>query len=304
MTHPGVEQKATWLQIRQNRPDFVLLWGWGVMNSTALKEAAAVAYPREKMLGVWWAGAEADVGPAEDAAKGYNAVDAAAHRRRIQAARGSQGVRLRQGAGPVEVGRASRSSCAPASPRGRGAPPTARRPRPRPRAGRRSRRARTAPGAARDHAGAAEAVHEPEADHGLAARHQRAAGDRVRLARRHPVGDEPAERRERAQRLVEDVAARHLEHDVDLGAVVGLAQRGGELVGSRASTAASAPSSSASARFSSVEAVAITRPAPKRLASWTASEPTPPARGVDDDALARLQLRRRCAAGARPTGPG
>jgi branched-chain amino acid transport system substrate-binding protein len=27
VTHPGVEQKATWLQIRQNRPDYVLLWG-------------------------------------------------------------------------------------------------------------------------------------------------------------------------------------------------------------------------------------------------------------------------------------
>ena len=74
VTHPGVEQKATWLQIRQNKPDFVLLWGWGVMNSTALKEAAAVAYPREKMLGVWWAGAEADTVPAEDAAKGYKAL--------------------------------------------------------------------------------------------------------------------------------------------------------------------------------------------------------------------------------------
>src|SRR6266567_4922825 len=74
VTHPGVEQKATWLQIRQSKPDFVLLWGWGVMNSTALKEAAAVAYPREKMLGVWWAGAEADTVPAEDAAKGYKAL--------------------------------------------------------------------------------------------------------------------------------------------------------------------------------------------------------------------------------------
>jgi branched-chain amino acid transport system substrate-binding protein len=51
-----------------------LLWGWGVMNSTALKEAAAVAYPRDKMLGVWWAGAEADTVPAEDAAKGYMAL--------------------------------------------------------------------------------------------------------------------------------------------------------------------------------------------------------------------------------------
>jgi hypothetical protein len=34
-----VEQKATWLQIRQQRPDYVFMWGWGVMNSTALKEA-------------------------------------------------------------------------------------------------------------------------------------------------------------------------------------------------------------------------------------------------------------------------
>src|SRR3954466_16320479 len=74
VTHPGVEQKATWLQIRQARPDFVLLWGWGVMNSTALKEAAAVAYPRDKLLGVWWAGAEADTVPAEDGAKGYKAL--------------------------------------------------------------------------------------------------------------------------------------------------------------------------------------------------------------------------------------
>ena len=41
VTAPGVEQKATWLQIRQSRPDYVLLWGWGVMNSTALKEAQA-----------------------------------------------------------------------------------------------------------------------------------------------------------------------------------------------------------------------------------------------------------------------
>ena len=74
VTHPGVEQKATWLQIRQNRPDYVLLWGWGVMNSTAIKEAVAVGYPREKMYGVWWSGAEPDVRPAEDGSKGYQAV--------------------------------------------------------------------------------------------------------------------------------------------------------------------------------------------------------------------------------------
>ncbi|HEX7465760.1 MAG TPA: ABC transporter substrate-binding protein, partial [Usitatibacter sp.] len=74
VTHPGVEQKATWLQIRQQRPDYVFLWGWGVMNSTAIKEAIAVSYPRLQMYGVWWAAAEPDVLPAEMAAKGYNGL--------------------------------------------------------------------------------------------------------------------------------------------------------------------------------------------------------------------------------------
>ncbi|MDM4766239.1 ABC transporter substrate-binding protein [Pelomonas sp. SE-A7] len=74
VTAPGVEQKATWLQVRQSRPDYVFLWGWGVMNSTALKEAQATGYPRDKMYGVWWAGAEPDVKDVGDGAKGYSAV--------------------------------------------------------------------------------------------------------------------------------------------------------------------------------------------------------------------------------------
>ena len=71
---PGIEQKSAWLQVRQQRPDYVLLWGWGVMNSTALKEAVATGYPREKMYGVWWAGAEPDVKDVGANAKGYNAL--------------------------------------------------------------------------------------------------------------------------------------------------------------------------------------------------------------------------------------
>ncbi len=74
VAHPGVEQKATWLQIRQTRPDYVFLWGWGVMNSTSIKEAIATGYPREKMYGGWWSGAEPDVVPAGEGAKGYNAL--------------------------------------------------------------------------------------------------------------------------------------------------------------------------------------------------------------------------------------
>jgi len=74
VTHPGVEQKATWLQLRQSRPDYLFLWGWGVMNSASLKEAVATGFPREKMYGVWWSGAEPDVKDVGAAAKGYNAL--------------------------------------------------------------------------------------------------------------------------------------------------------------------------------------------------------------------------------------
>ena len=74
VTHPGVEQSATWLQIRQQRPDYVFLWGWGVMNSTAIKQAVATGFPLEKMYGVWWSGAEPDVQPAGQDAKNYNAL--------------------------------------------------------------------------------------------------------------------------------------------------------------------------------------------------------------------------------------
>jgi branched-chain amino acid transport system substrate-binding protein len=44
------------------------------MNSTSLKEAVATGFPREKMYGVWWSGAEPDVKDVGDGAKGYNAL--------------------------------------------------------------------------------------------------------------------------------------------------------------------------------------------------------------------------------------
>jgi branched-chain amino acid transport system substrate-binding protein len=69
--HPGNEQQSQWLQIRQAKPDYVLLWGWGVMNPTALKAAAKIGYPRDHIVGVWWSASEEDVIPAGDAAKGY-----------------------------------------------------------------------------------------------------------------------------------------------------------------------------------------------------------------------------------------
>ncbi|MGI9395327.1 MAG: ABC transporter substrate-binding protein, partial [Boseongicola sp.] len=72
--HPGQEQKSQWLQIRRERPDYVLMWGWGVMNQVAVQEAANIRFPMENFIGVWWSGSENDVLPAGDGAHGYKSL--------------------------------------------------------------------------------------------------------------------------------------------------------------------------------------------------------------------------------------
>ncbi|MCE8507247.1 ABC transporter substrate-binding protein [Ruegeria pomeroyi] len=72
--HPGQEQKSQWLQIRREKPDYVVMWGWGVMNQVAVQEAANIRFPMENFIGVWWSGAEFDVEPAGDKANGYKAL--------------------------------------------------------------------------------------------------------------------------------------------------------------------------------------------------------------------------------------
>ena len=69
--HPGQEQRSVWLQIRRNQPDWVLMWGWGVMNQVAIKEASSIRYPMDRFIGVWWSGSENDVKPSGQGAHGY-----------------------------------------------------------------------------------------------------------------------------------------------------------------------------------------------------------------------------------------
>ncbi len=71
---PGQEQKSQWLQIRRDKPDYVLMWGWGVMNQVAIQEAANIRFPMENFIGIWWAGSEIDVLPAGAGANGYKAL--------------------------------------------------------------------------------------------------------------------------------------------------------------------------------------------------------------------------------------
>lgn len=72
--HPGQEQKSQWLQIRREKPDYVLMWGWGVMNQVAIQEAANIRFPMDHFIGIWWSGSENDVLPVGDGADGYKAL--------------------------------------------------------------------------------------------------------------------------------------------------------------------------------------------------------------------------------------
>ncbi|MDZ7840184.1 MAG: ABC transporter substrate-binding protein [Gammaproteobacteria bacterium] len=68
---PGQEQGATWLQVRREQPDWVIMYGWGVMNQVAIQEAVSIRYPMDHFIGIWWSGSENDVLPAGMAADGY-----------------------------------------------------------------------------------------------------------------------------------------------------------------------------------------------------------------------------------------
>ena len=49
---PGLDQKATWLRVKVSQPDWVILRSTGgAMTPTALKEAAQVGIPRDKIVG-------------------------------------------------------------------------------------------------------------------------------------------------------------------------------------------------------------------------------------------------------------
>ena len=68
-------QSSQWLNVRKERPDWMIMWGWGAMNATAVKEAAKVRFPLDKFIGNWWAGANADLDPVGEAGKGYLAAN-------------------------------------------------------------------------------------------------------------------------------------------------------------------------------------------------------------------------------------
>ncbi len=68
-------QAALWQGIGRDRPDWIIMWGFGAMNAVAIREAAAIHFPMDHFIGSWHAGSEDDAQPAGAGAKGYLALN-------------------------------------------------------------------------------------------------------------------------------------------------------------------------------------------------------------------------------------
>ena len=67
-------QSSQWLSVRRDRPDYMIMWGWGSMNGGAIKEAVRSGYPMDKFLSVWWPG-EDDARSGGAGAKGFKMLN-------------------------------------------------------------------------------------------------------------------------------------------------------------------------------------------------------------------------------------
>jgi branched-chain amino acid transport system substrate-binding protein len=75
---PGQEmqnQSSQWLNVRRDQPDYMVMWGWGAMNPTAVKEATKIRFPMDKFYGIWWSGGDDDARGGGAQAKGYRTLN-------------------------------------------------------------------------------------------------------------------------------------------------------------------------------------------------------------------------------------
>jgi branched-chain amino acid transport system substrate-binding protein len=67
-------QSSQWLAVRRDRPDYMVMYGWGAMNPTAVKEAVKINYPMNKFISIWWP-SEDDARGAGEGAKGFKTLN-------------------------------------------------------------------------------------------------------------------------------------------------------------------------------------------------------------------------------------
>ena len=113
------DQSAQWLSVRRDRPNWMIMWGWGAMNPTAVKRAAENGYPMDHFIGVWWSGSDDDARGGGKAAKGYLALNFSGLGANYPGHPGHQEIRRGQGQEPGREGqvRATTSTTAASSTR-------------------------------------------------------------------------------------------------------------------------------------------------------------------------------------------
>jgi branched-chain amino acid transport system substrate-binding protein len=67
-------QSAQWLAVRRDRPDYMIMFGWGALNPPAIKEATKINYPMDKFVSIWWPG-EDDARAGGEEAKGFRELN-------------------------------------------------------------------------------------------------------------------------------------------------------------------------------------------------------------------------------------
>ena len=67
-------QSSQWLGVRRDRPDFMVMYGWGALQPTAVKEAVKINYPMNKFISIWWP-SEEDARGAGPGAKGFKTLN-------------------------------------------------------------------------------------------------------------------------------------------------------------------------------------------------------------------------------------
>ena len=67
-------QSSQWLNVRRDKPDYMIMYGWGALQPTAVKEAVKISYPMDKFISIWWP-SEDDAAAGGDGSKGFKVLN-------------------------------------------------------------------------------------------------------------------------------------------------------------------------------------------------------------------------------------
>ncbi|MDO9411754.1 MAG: ABC transporter substrate-binding protein [Pseudolabrys sp.] len=67
-------QSSQWLNVRRDKPDYMIMYGWGALQPTAVKEAVKINYPMDKFISIWWP-SEDDAAAGGDGSKGFKVLN-------------------------------------------------------------------------------------------------------------------------------------------------------------------------------------------------------------------------------------